>query len=117
MLPQQSGPIFNMGVNAMRPALSFEPKYRVTMLTREDWTYGTGTPLVVKGLVCFTGGSKVKEGTGTGVYGLSVGRRLNFSLGRYATVFQTKIYAILACVHEIQFQNRPEKYMSICSDS
>ena len=38
-------------------------------------------------------------------------------MGRYTTVFQAEIYAILACVHEIQFQNRPEKHISICSDS
>jgi ribonuclease HI len=56
------------------------------------------------------------EGTGAGVYGQSVKRRLSFSLGRYTTVFQAEIYAILACVHEIQSQNRPEKYVSICSD-
>ena len=42
---------------------------------------------------------------------------LSCSLGRYATVFQAVIYTILACVHEIQSQNRPEKYVSICSDS
>ena len=101
----------------MRPEFNFEPKYRVTMLTREDLTKGTGTPPVVKGLVWFTDGSKMKEGTGARVYGQSVGRRLNFSLGRYATVFQAEIYAILACVYEIQFQSRPEKYVSICSDS
>ena len=46
---QQSDPLFNMGVDVTRPAFNFEPKYRVTMLTREDWTKGTGTPLVVKG--------------------------------------------------------------------
>ena len=46
-----------------------------------------------------------------------MGRRLRFSLGRDVTVFQVDIYAILACVYEIQFQNRPEKYVSICSDS
>jgi hypothetical protein len=45
------------------------------------------------------------------------GKRLSFSLGRYATVFQAEIYAILACAHEIQFQGRPEKHVSICSDS
>ena len=33
---QQPDPIFNMGVDVMRPAFNFEPKYRVTMLTRED---------------------------------------------------------------------------------
>jgi hypothetical protein len=57
------------------------------------------------------------EGNGAGVYGQSVGRRLSFFLGRYATVFQTEIYAILACVQEIQCQNRPEKYVSNCCDS
>jgi len=95
------------------------------MLTKEDWSNGTGNPPVVKGLIWFTDGSKMKEGTGAGVYGQSVGRRLSFSLGRYATVFQAEIYdictrytyVILACIHELQFQNRPEKYMSICSDS
>jgi len=101
----------------MRPAFNFEPKYRVVILTREDWNKGTGTPPVVKGLIWFTDGSKMKEGTGAGVYGQSVGRRLSFSLGRYATVFQAEIYAILACVHKIQFQSRPEKHVSICSDS
>ena len=108
---QQSDPIFNMGIDAMRPAVNFEPKYRVTMLTKEDCTKVTGTPPVVKGLVWFTDGSKM-EGPRAGVYGQTVGRRLSFSLGRYATVFQAEIYAILACVHEIQSQNRPEKYIS-----
>jgi ribonuclease HI len=101
----------------MRPACNLEPKYRVTKLTREEWTSGTGAPSVVKGLVWFTDGSRMREGTGAGVYGQSVGSRLSFSLGRYATVFQAEIYAILACAYEIQHQNRPERYMSICSDS
>jgi ribonuclease HI len=56
-------------------------------------------------------------GTGAGVYGQSLRRRLSFSLGKYATVFQAEIYAILACVYEIQTSNRSERYVSICSDS
>jgi len=99
-----------MGVDVMKPTFNFEPKYRVTMLTRKEWTRGTGTPPVVKGLVWFTDGSRMKEGTRATVYGQSVGRRLNISLGRYATVFQVEIYAILACAHEIQFQGRPENH-------
>ena len=110
---QQSDPIFNMGVDVMRPAFNLEPNYRVTILTREDWTKATGAPPAVNGLVWFTDRSKMREGTGAGVYGQFVGRRLSFSLGRYATVFQAEIYAILACVYEIQFQNRLEKYVSI----
>jgi ribonuclease HI len=34
-----------------------------------------------------------------------------------ATVFQAEVYAILACAHETEAQDRPEKYVSICSDS
>jgi hypothetical protein len=59
----------------------------------------------------------MKEGTGAGVYEQSVGRRLSFSLGRYATVFQAEICAILAYVYEIQLQNTVEKYTIIGCDS
>jgi ribonuclease HI len=111
---RQSDPIFNMGVDNMKPAFNLQPKYRVTMLTRENCTKGTGTPLQSKG----SSGSQMGPGGGrAGVYGQSVGRRLSFSLGRDATVIQAEIYAILVCVHEIQLQNRPEKCVSICSDS
>jgi hypothetical protein len=66
---QQSDPYFNMGIDVMRPAFNFEPKYRVTMLTREDWTKGSGAAPAVKGLVWFTDGSRMMEGTGAGVCG------------------------------------------------
>ena len=94
----------------------FEPKYRVTMLTGAEWTRVPGTPSVVKGLVWFTDGSTTAEGTGAGVYGQSVNRRLSFSLGKRATVFQAEVYAILACVHETETQDWPEKYISKCSN-
>jgi len=65
---QQPDPIFNMGVDVMRPAFNFEPKYRVTNLSRENWTKEIGTS-VVKGFVWFTDGSKMKEGTEVEVMG------------------------------------------------
>jgi hypothetical protein len=79
---QRLNPILNMGVDVMRPAFNLEPKYRVTTLTR-----GPGTSPVVKGLVWFTGGSRMMEGTGAIVYGQSLGRRLGSSLGKHVTVF------------------------------
>jgi len=57
------------------------------------------------------------EGTGAGVYGQCLGRRLSIPLAKHATVFQPEVYAILACVYEIETQCRPEKYVSICSDN
>ena len=72
---------------------------------------------MVKGFVWFMDGSRTVEGTRAGVYGQSVDRRLNISLGKHATVFQAEVYAILACAHETETQDRPEKYVSVCSDS
>jgi hypothetical protein len=63
------------------------------MLTRDEWTRGPGTPPVVKGLVWCTDGSKV-EGTSAGVYGQSLGRRLNIALRNHATVFQAEVLRI-----------------------
>jgi hypothetical protein len=70
-----------------------------------------GTPPVVKGLIWFTDGFRMVEGVRGGVYGQSVGRRLSISLGKHATVFQTEVYVILACVHETDTQDRPDKYV------
>jgi ribonuclease HI len=106
-----------MRIDVMKPAYNLDPKYRITMLAREEWTRSPGTPPVVKGLVWFTDGSRTAEGTGAGVYGQSVNRRLSIRLGKYATVFQAEVYAILAYAHETEAQDRSEKYVSICSDS
>jgi hypothetical protein len=106
-----------MRVDDMKPVYNLEPKYRVTMLAIEEWTRDPGTPLVVKGLIWFTDGSRTAEGTGAGVYGQPVNRRLSIPLDKHATVFQAEAYTILTCVHETEVQNRPEKYVSICSDS
>jgi len=75
----------------MRPAFNFEPKYRVTMLTTEEWTGGSGTPPVVKGIFWCTEGSRTPGETGAGFYGQFLGRRLSISLGKHATVFQPEI--------------------------
>jgi hypothetical protein len=51
-----------MGNDIMRPTYNFEPKYRVNMLNREEWTKGPGSPPVVKGLVWYTDGSRTQRG-------------------------------------------------------
>ena len=54
------------------------------------------------------------QGTGTGVNGQSSGRRFSISLGKHPKIFQTEVYAILACVYEIQINAGTGKYVSIC---
>jgi len=65
-----------MGVNVMKPVFNLEPKYGVTMLAREEWTRGPGTP-AVEGLVW----SRVQDcgGTRAGIYGHSANRRVSIS--------------------------------------
>jgi ribonuclease HI len=51
-------------------------------------------------LIWSTDGSRTDSGTGAGIFGLRPNRRLCFTLGKYATVFQTEIYTILQCAYE-----------------
>jgi hypothetical protein len=55
----------------MRPTFNLEHKYRVTMLTRAEWTRGPGIPPAVKGLIWYTGGSRLPEETTAGGTGNS----------------------------------------------
>jgi ribonuclease HI len=114
---QKFDSILSMRVDVMMPVFNLEPKHRVTMLTREEWTRGSGTPPAVKGLFWFTDGSRTAKGTRTGVYGQSVRGRLSISVGKHATVFQTEVYVIFAYIHETEPWDRLEKYVSIRSDS
>jgi hypothetical protein len=110
---QKSDPISNMRADVWRPAFYLEPKYSVTMLTRKEWIRRPGTPAAIKELLWFTVGSKTPGETGTGFYGQSLGRRFSICPGKYTTVFQAEIYAILACAYKIQADVRLEKYVSI----
>ena len=49
------------------------------ILNLHCWTRGPGTPPAVKGLVWFSDGSTMMEGTGAGVYGQSADRRVSIS--------------------------------------
>jgi len=69
----------------------------VTLSTREKRIRTPGIHPDFKGLLWFTDGPRTSSGgagVGAGVYGQSLGRRLNISLRIYATVFQAEIYAI-----------------------
>jgi hypothetical protein len=63
----------------------------------------------------------VQDVGGGGIQGRSLweifSKNAEHSLGKYATVFQVEIFAILAYAHEIQMHPRPEKYVSIGCDS
>jgi hypothetical protein len=51
------------------------------------------------------------------VYGHGMRQRFSFSLGRYATVFQVKVYAIKACTDENIKRGYHNRKIYILSDS
>jgi hypothetical protein len=69
---------------------------------------------VVKGLIWYTDEFRTPGEAEAGVYEQFLGSRLRIPLGKHATLFQAEIYAMLACVYEIQTNVRSQKYNSIC---
>jgi ribonuclease HI len=51
-------------------------------------------------LIWFTDSSRADSGMGSGICGLRPNSSLSFPLGKFATVLQTEIYAILQCACE-----------------
>jgi hypothetical protein len=67
-------------------------------------------------LIWFTDGSRADSETGSGIFGLRPTGRLSFPLGKYATVFQTEICAILQCACENIRRAYRNKQILIFSD-
>jgi ribonuclease HI len=74
-------------------------------------------PIQKGGLIWYTDGSKTNKGTGAGVYGYGTRLKLIFSLGKYTTVFQAEVYAIMACAAENLDRNYRNGNIYILSDS
>jgi len=68
-------------------------------------------------LVWFTDGSKTTEGTGAGIHGMQPRKDFSVSLGKYATVFQAEVFAILWCATFISRRPYKDKVVYIYSDS
>ena len=64
-----------------------------------------------------TDGSKANSGTGSGIFGLRPNRSFSFPLGKFATVLQTEIYAILQCAYENIWRAYKNKRILIFYDS
>jgi hypothetical protein len=88
-----SEPIFEMRTDHIVPVFNHSRVFKFII----DRDYWRNVELVVPkdSLIWFTDGFRMPSGTGSGIFGVRPGWSLGFSLGRFATVFQTEIYAIL----------------------
>ncbi|XP_044597435.1 uncharacterized protein LOC123274000 [Cotesia glomerata] len=60
---------------------------------------------------------KTDKGAGAGIYSSGPKTEISLRLGDTASVFQTEVYAIWACVEHISKLNHRNKHVYICSDS
>ena len=104
-----------MPQDRMVPKLVPIPQINILFPKREDWDGGKPAFIKSDGLVWYTDGSKMGDGSGAGIVG--PGMDLSFPLGPYATVFQTEVFAICVCAQEIIKRGFKNKRIYICSDS
>jgi len=81
---------------------------------KDDWLSQIRIP---GDIVCYTDGSRLQRlgHTGASVFNQTTNLKLTLPLGKYSTVFQAEIYAILSCV--LSLHSEREASIAICSDS
>ena len=91
-------PILDMQSDHIIPAYCYSKTFSVII----DWDYWKNKDALFPedAVIWFTDGSRADSGTGSGIFGLRPNRNLSFSLGKFATIFQTELYAILQCACE-----------------
>ena len=65
------------------------------IIARDYWRKKKAPMFPEDALIWFIGGSRVNSGTGSGIFGIRPNRSFSFPMGKFATVFQTEIHAIL----------------------
>ena len=108
-------PISHRRCDKIIPRYMFNKNYVVDIPKRSDWI-GNNIDLY-DDIVCYTDGSKLETtgSTGASVYDSTHDNKHTLPLGKYATVFQAELYAILTCVSLLC--NCIDRSITICSDS
>jgi len=110
-----SDPLLEMRADHITPVYYHSKAFSVII----DWDYWKNKdPFFPEdALIWFTDSSKANSGTGSGIFGLRPNRSFSFPLGKFATAFQTEIYAILQCAYENTRRAYKNKRTLILSDS
>jgi hypothetical protein len=95
----------------------FGRKFSVDFPTREDWSTKCVDLVAPDGLVFFTDGSFCEGRAGADIFSDILNVRKSYALGSHATIFQSKVYAILACARYCISEGIVNRAISIYSDS
>jgi len=125
-VPKTVAGLLSNGKNVGDPILDMQSDYTTSVYYYSkifnviiDWDYWRKKNPVFPedALIWFTDGSRADSGTVSGIFGIRPNRSFIFPLGKYATVFQTKVYAILQCACENIRRAYKNKWILIFSDS
>lgn len=106
--------ILYMPKDYMEPRFSFETNFEVEIEYQNK--YGKYREMPGE-TTWYTDGSKTEHGTGAGVYSESRNSRISIPLGKYTSVFQSEIYAILQCARENNQRTCENRRIRIVTDS
>lgn len=101
----------------MLPQIQFEKKLDVQIPSREWWISENSRNLLDSSVAVYTDGSLSCTGAGIGVYSSNLGLELSEPLGKYATIFQAEIYALLCASKEVDRAGINGRRVFFCSDS
>jgi len=95
----------------------FDKNFTVFVPDRQDWV--NNGVIINDDVVCFTGGSRFEQTglSGAGVFNQTDGEEFILPLGRYTSVFQAEVYALLYCAKLESLLNRDNSSIAICCDS
>lgn len=94
-----------------------EKNYVVFFPVREYWSSNLHNELISNHIVWFTDGSLCNGLAGAGAYLMNFDYEMSISLGKYASVFQSEIFAIIIAVTFCLDMEWTDKSIIICSDS
>ncbi|XP_048486450.1 uncharacterized protein LOC125490643 [Plutella xylostella] len=107
-----------MPSDAMETEYCFSRLFSVEIPEREKWNDDKALQTFRSGdIVWYTDGSKKEGLAGSGIYGERPRARKYASLGRFASVFQAEIYAIIGCAYENLDRAFTRRNIFILSDS
>lgn len=109
-------PTRGMQYDMCLPQYCFEKKYLLHIPTREDWETSLSTGGNPDCHTFYTDGSLTEYGSGAGVYSRNLIMK-SYPLGKFATVFQSEIFAIIEAVSFARNQEWCGQEVRICTDS
>jgi hypothetical protein len=100
------------------PIIAFGRRFLVELPPRNSWLSQESSKILPSdGVIFYTDGSLCEGEAGAGVFSDTLDIRETYALGSLAMVFQTGVYAILACSDYCRSANMHNMTICICSDS